>query len=1104
MDDVDLTFLSELLSQDSNVPNATIAVMDSVPSPSSSSHSMDNSDSADSAKSPEDLDGAGGSERKRKLGSPPESADDDGQTDDRNERRRVLSAKNARRYRSRKKNELVTLKEQVFRFEEQLKALRLKHHVFRADSAVACWEEKAIVQRLRRRQAEEFNEQLQLALFTHTGFVRKLRSIFTESAPPSIALNMRHFLHMYTHLRKDPQLRARDLGAVSSAAKIDRAMQVVLRETRPSRDSSKAFDVACKAILTTCGVWPDHSRVESSTKFVDVPPTEFNVQYGITKHCYQHNATKAQAWTEARDLYYSRMTGSCGVLVWDFVDADDMYPFKGSTFIKRNTVGAMEQTDDSSARRKALAMTADEPVLTGLTPGLQSSASIGLGFLDVEILVPGEMELQTGALVDEPLQLNTCGVVGHCSTSNTMDDLDMNFLSDLLQPDSSSQVEFLPTSNESGESSPTDSPSSDAADTCSSTEEHVRATTGAARSKRAKKTPSSPSSSEFAETELEREQDIRLTDRKARRRAQVASSARRLRCRKKTEVNFLEQQLETLRSKHKQMRANNAVAAWEESAIAQRLKRRHAEKTNEQLRQALFLQSGFVRNLRSMFSDTMPCSIELNMRNFLHTPTRLLKDQHSRVRNLESVCTDTKLDMAKQIIMEETGGIKPFTTPHIACQQIDLGRDGFGMTTVAVYALETRNACKTFKAACSAIMNCAAVWPSYTLVTSSSKAADLPPTKLNIRYGMSHNIYESDATGDRVSVESREISYYRMTKDCGIFLWDYVDADDMNPMPKETTTMRCTIGAVLVRPEVCIDGVERIVCRNICTKVHLLDSSELTPSLERFSKSRQRSAQICGSLVYESIKNDAANSNPKGSGGGECAAPSLPQETEMLDLRKEVAVLTDQLHSLRSKHKLLRPDGAVAETEEYTIAQRHKRRQAEKLNEQLRRALVMQRRFFASIQGLVLDSPITNAELNMSTLLHTFTHFGRTAYARRRDYLAVCTDSKADLAVQILLRETEGTDFAGPPSIITRNVPPTNEQQQIVTTVAAYAFDCLDLKTVFVSACNAVLVSRSLVFYRMSNNYGVLVWDFADQDDLYPVKPETTIKRDLIGAAMYV
>ncbi|KAF4130124.1 hypothetical protein GN958_ATG20539 [Phytophthora infestans] len=229
-----------------------------------------------------------------------------------------------------------------------------------------------------------------------------------------------------------------------------------------------------------------------------------------------------------------------------------------------------------------------------------------------------------------------------------------------------------------------------------------------------------------------------------------------------------------------------------------------------------------------MFIDTMPCSTELNMRNFLHTPTRLLEGQHSRVRNLESVCTDAKLDMAKQIIMEETGGIKPFTTPHIACQHIDLGRDGFGMTTVAVYALETRNACKTFKATCSAVMNCAVVWPNYRLVTSSFKAADLPPTKLNIQYGKSHNVYESDATGDRVSVEGREISYYRMTKDCGIFLWDYVDADDLNPLETKTSAIRCTTGAVLVRPETCLDGVERIVCRNICTKVHLLDSSEVT------------------------------------------------------------------------------------------------------------------------------------------------------------------------------------------------------------------------------------------------------------------------------------
>ncbi|KAG6586688.1 uncharacterized protein IUM83_18128 [Phytophthora cinnamomi] len=274
---------------------------------------------------------------------------------------------------------------------------------------------------------------------------------------------------------------------------------------------------------------------------------------------------------------------------------------------------------------------------------------------------------------------------------------------------------------------------------------------------------------------------------------------------------------------------------------------------------------------------------------------------------------------------------------------------------------------------------------------------------------------------------------------------------------------------------------------------------------------------------------------------------------EMLDLKQEMVDLTDQLHTLRAKHKLLRPDGGVAGLEEHAMAERHKRRQAEKVNEQLRRALVMQRRFFASMQSFVLNSPETNAELNMCSLLHTYTRLGRTVHSRRRDYLALCTDSKAELAVQILLRETEGMDYAGPPSMVTSLVPVPDPQQQAMTTVATYAFEFLDLKSVFVSACSAILgcgtdwpgyaavsqkgevvgkpqgnisyaktdtcyrctaavegdqpaevsvESRPLVFYRMSDSYGVLVWDFADEDDLYPVKPETKVKRDVVGAAM--
>ncbi|KAG7398757.1 Transportin-3 [Phytophthora boehmeriae] len=488
------------------------------------------------------------------------------------------------------------------------------------------------------------------------------------------------------------------------------------------------------------------------------------------------------------------------------------------------------------------------------------------------------MELQTGVLVDETLKINASGVaVRACEGrgNGQVDDLDMNLLSDLLPPSGEFEAQAAAPKTIPGDASPT-ADSSDATESSSGNEELVmreRSVAGSGRPKRPKKsvsTSSLSSSSSSADVEMEaevlQEGNGEIIDRKARRRAQVASSARRLRCRKKnemmmlkTEASILEQQLEGLRLKHKQMRANGAVAAWEEMAIAQRHKRRQAEQTHEQLRHALFLQSGFMRNLKSMFSQSMPCSIELNMRNLLHTPTHLLKESsESRVRGLEAVCTEAKLDMAKRIVLDETGSITPFTTPHISCQQIDLGASCFGMTTVAVYALETKNACKTFKSVCNAVLNCAAMWPNYSLVNSSLKLVDVPPTKLNIRYGVAHQVYQSDATGDQVSVETREVSYYKWTDGRGILLWDYVDADDVHPLQKDTTAVRCTIGAVLVQPEICLDGVERMVCRNICTKVHMVDKSEVTPAIERFSKSRQLCARMCGSLVYEMIKNDAA------------------------------------------------------------------------------------------------------------------------------------------------------------------------------------------------------------------------------------------------------
>lgn len=56
---------------------------------------------------------------------------------------------------------------------------------------------------------------------------------------------------------------------------------------------------------------------------------------------------------------------------------------------------------------------------------------------------------------------------------------------------------------------------------------------------------------------------------------------------------------------------------------------------------------------------------------------------------------------------------------------------------------------------------------------------------------------------------------------------------------------------MVVRREVCADGVERVVCRYVCTKMHRLNRFTVTSSLEHFLVS---GAQLCTHRVYRQIK----------------------------------------------------------------------------------------------------------------------------------------------------------------------------------------------------------------------------------------------------------
>ncbi|ETI37129.1 hypothetical protein L914_16224 [Phytophthora nicotianae] len=249
------------------------------------------------------------------------------------------------------------------------------------------------------------------------------------------------------------------------------------------------------------------------------------------------------------------------------------------------------------------------------------------------------------------------------------------------------------------------------------------------------------------------------------------------------------------------------------------------------------------------------------MSKFLHTATHLPTDSQSRLRYLESVCTEAKLDIATQILLSETESTRLFTVPSFSWEPLDVGPSGFGVTSIAVFAIDSSNACETFQAARTAIGNCAVVWPNYSLLDSSVNQMDMQSVKFNIHYGVTEHRFQSGMSEEQVVLESRDLSYFRVGGEGSVFLWDFVDEDNQFPVKKTIAAKRSTVVALLVRPERCDDGVERVVCRYICSKIHMIDALELPPGIERFSKSKQLGAQVADSMVYETIKGDVARNS---------------------------------------------------------------------------------------------------------------------------------------------------------------------------------------------------------------------------------------------------
>jgi hypothetical protein len=190
------------------------------------------------------------------------------------------------------------------------------------------------------------------------------------------------------------------------------------------------------------------------------------------------------------------------------------------------------------------------------------------------------------------------------------------------------------------------------------------------------------------------------------------------------------------------------------------------------------------------------------LQRILHTYIRLGLSPHARLRAFQSVCTDSRLALALQVIDRETKGV-PFDSPNISTQRLQTLPTECGANSVAVYAFQTTDVREVFQNACLAIAGSRFDKTEDVMESVRGDVADAPASQ--VRYSISDGVYTSDATGEEFSVALRIMSFSHVTDEHALLLWDYVDADDLNPVRQGTHIKSDFVGAY-VRCCNCPDG----------------------------------------------------------------------------------------------------------------------------------------------------------------------------------------------------------------------------------------------------------------------------------------------------------
>jgi hypothetical protein len=235
--------------------------------------------------------------------------------------------------------------------------------------------ESAQNERFKRRRAERECQQLRDAVCAQMYFIRGLKSVFLT--PPSLTtgLNLGRYLHNYTRLPRDRPTRWNEYATLGQEKRLQAAMDILCRETESltapdldapyiqaeltpgndgfgirttnvynfgTTDLSAIFRGLCVAVsesVTACGHY-QCTRVKGRVVDPDSPASGSNILYRVVDAHHKSRFDSDELSIESRIVTLYKQTDSYAVVLWDYVDDDELNPLNKEADITRQAIGA--------------------------------------------------------------------------------------------------------------------------------------------------------------------------------------------------------------------------------------------------------------------------------------------------------------------------------------------------------------------------------------------------------------------------------------------------------------------------------------------------------------------------------------------------------------------------------------------------------------------------------------------------------------------------------------------------------------------------------------------------------------------------------------------